>query len=267
MDWFDKAVALAWLALTYQQNRILRAGNPPQEGERKASQWHTWLVPLGHYWPTLMGIIVIAVILLRPLLVPRPVQESIIHPTATISLQTPPKVEGRRVIIPPRELSFNQTMALVAAIGNVKRIYDSLPPPTRGNYTTRECDLEITSSETNALFRESLKRIAQVMGCVVNQPQGPNPTDADATPTPSPEPNRFIVIRAVPAPEGTPPAPDLYDPQRILWERKIAASNAADDLLNDFGHMNIATKRSKKLKPGDNSTQVYIELGSAPLPR
>jgi hypothetical protein len=63
MDWFDKTVALVWLVLTYQQNRILRAGNPSLDGRR-----HPWFAQIAHYWPTFMGVLVIGFILLRPVL-------------------------------------------------------------------------------------------------------------------------------------------------------------------------------------------------------
>jgi len=60
MDWFDKTVAVVWLVLTYQQNRILRAGNPPTV----ASQSRAW--SFVHYWPTGLGVLIAMVIFLRP---------------------------------------------------------------------------------------------------------------------------------------------------------------------------------------------------------
>ena len=60
MDLFDKAVAVAWLALTYQQNRILRAGNPP------TATSPSWTRNLVHYWPTGLVVLLGIVIILRP---------------------------------------------------------------------------------------------------------------------------------------------------------------------------------------------------------
>jgi hypothetical protein len=47
MDWFDRIVGLVWLLLTYQQNQILRAGNPPPQGTVESR----WLIYAKKYWP------------------------------------------------------------------------------------------------------------------------------------------------------------------------------------------------------------------------
>jgi hypothetical protein len=55
MEWFDKAVGITWLVLTYQQNRILARGNPPQnETANRLSGLRQRFVGLARYWPTLI---------------------------------------------------------------------------------------------------------------------------------------------------------------------------------------------------------------------
>jgi hypothetical protein len=48
MDWFDKAVAVAWLALTWRQNRILDKANPPAPDPSWKTKAQNYL---SRYWP------------------------------------------------------------------------------------------------------------------------------------------------------------------------------------------------------------------------
>jgi hypothetical protein len=54
MDWFDKAVAVAWLALTWRQNRILDKANPPSPDPSWKLTAQNYL---SRFWP--MGVMIL----------------------------------------------------------------------------------------------------------------------------------------------------------------------------------------------------------------
>ena len=171
MDWFDKAVALVWLALTYQQNRILRAGNPPPEALR--SSWLGWLKePLSHYWPTLIVVLVGVVYFFRPLVFPpssvREGSPSI--PSAQTALSTSPSVGDWRNVQPsPWAGPFGPIMAV-----ELLQTFQQMPKP---------CVVKVTAPQENNNLRGTILWILQnAANCeVADNPIGPPNIDEPAS--------------------------------------------------------------------------------------
>jgi hypothetical protein len=74
MDWFDKVVGLAWLALTYQQNQILRAANPVQHPSQERLRTYAQ-----RYWPMAV-MVVLGVAIWLPRVIPIPSLSASVEP-------------------------------------------------------------------------------------------------------------------------------------------------------------------------------------------
>ena len=93
MDYFDKSVALAWLALTYQQNRILARGNPVEiESKTLGAQLKRELVL---HWPTIVGILFIVAFLGRPYIIPSRRERPAQVPQAQLAISGTAHADGQ----------------------------------------------------------------------------------------------------------------------------------------------------------------------------
>jgi hypothetical protein len=164
-----------------------------------------------------------------------------------------------------RELSLSQVLNLAVAFSQVREVFRSVfaAEPNKPIHYDAEriegCRIFVTSTTSNGDFRGQLEEIAQQMGCQLQPPPQP---DADATPIPTPPTHPFVVVRAIRgASHGPPPPGGPFSGAGLLWRRDIAASRSANILVEALRPLGLDVRRSYKIRPDEDETMIYIELG------
>jgi hypothetical protein len=147
MELFDKAVGITWLMLTYQQNRILARGNPPQDAATdRLSSLRQRAISLIRYWPTIVVLAFGGIYFGRSLLVAPPQPQTaeltgVGTPTAA-PIETPQSPENENAILAAKGLRFSANFAQYLS-------RDFLPLP-------RPCMFKLVAPKALAPVRDQL---------------------------------------------------------------------------------------------------------------